>query len=207
MSRHPLQVKTTCSHGGSRSTPRRYTWRTVCSLAIRGWRWRCSRRSDWTTSFANTCPAAARVLIGQAYVGAYVVLPPSPLPLADEIPIVDVREAGFLKWTLCHREYKDTRECPQDTLASLCHHPIEQSIANTIPSGFRQRHDLMFEFARELKTLPDLANATANDYKRYVRQWHETVEIIQLVGLCRELQRAADPENHFFLSARTESIC
>jgi len=104
MSRHPLQIKTTCRHGGSRSTTRRYTWRTVCSLAIRGWRWRFSRRSDWTTSFTNTCPAAAQVLIGQAYVGAYVVLPPSPLPLADEIPIVDVREAGFLKWTLCHRE-------------------------------------------------------------------------------------------------------
>ena len=76
-----------------------------------------------------------------------------------------------------------------------------------MPSGFRQRHDLMFEFARELKTLPDLANATANDYKRYVRQWHETVEIRQPVGLCREFQCAADPENHFFLSARTGAIC
>jgi len=115
---------------------------------------------------------------------------------------------------------------------------------------------LLFEFARELKALPELADASADDLECYVRRWHdrakpflrwsfeetwldfleswdkvkypkgegpvdmafqqvlatelpeaaaryETPEMKQLVGLCRELQRAAGPDNQFFLACRT----
>jgi len=119
-------------------------------------------------------------------VGSYAVLPPSPHPaggqydwvnpLNDEIPIVDVLRAGFLKGNVGYRESRvnrdarDTRECPQDTLPSLCSDPIERAIANTMPNGFRQRHDLLFEFTRELKAMPELADSPADNLERYVRR-------------------------------------
>jgi len=199
-------------------------------------------------------------------IGAYAVLPPSKHPdgghyrwlnpLTAEIPLVDLRDACLLKGTVRHREY---RECPLNTLSSLSslrNDPVEQAIANTMPNGFRQRHELLFEFARELKAMPDLADAPAEDLKPYARRWHEkakpflrwsfeetwldiveswdkvkypkgggpvdmafqtvletelpevamqydTAEMRQLVSLCRELQRAAGPDNQFFLAART----
>ena len=205
-------------------------------------------------------------------VGSYSVLPPSNhpsggkyhwlVPLTAEIPLVDLRDAGLLKGTVRHREDRvdrEYRECPLNTLSSLsslCNDPVEQAIANTMPNGFRQRHELLFEFARELKAMPDLADAPADDLKSYARRWHEkakpflrwsfeetwldfieswdkvkypkgegpvdmayqtvlemelpeaamqyeTVEMRQLVSLCRELQRAAGPDNQFFLAART----
>lgn len=106
------------------------------------------------------------------------------VPLNGQIPDVDLGLSGFLP---CNRECIEARENrglqrDQRTLVgmdsldsrdSLLHGQVEQAIAETQPSGIRQRHRLLFEFARELKAIPSLGDAPVGELKRYVRQWHQ----------------------------------
>lgn len=55
---------------------------------------------------------------------------------------------------------------------SLCHR-VEDAIQSTLPTDTGQRNRAVFEFARALKAIPELAEADPKDLKGYVRQWHD----------------------------------
>jgi hypothetical protein len=209
--------------------------------------------------------------------GGYCLLPPSTLPskpqytwnglgrhqVPAEFPLVDLHDAGFIP---CDRDSGADRDdsrhvmsplgTPQCTPSSLSHGDIEMAIASCLPTGAGQRHKMLFKLARELKAVPELADAPVAALKTYVKRWHaaaravihtkefeeswfdfaegwskvkypagkgpmdmiyETVtdtnmpdaascyekkKVRMLVGLCRELQRAAG-SGAFFLSSRT----
>ena len=50
---------------------------------------------------------------------------------------------------------------------------VKRAIVATMPTAFRQRHDLLFKFARWLKGHPALVDAPAAALKPYLRQWHQ----------------------------------
>jgi len=49
---------------------------------------------------------------------------------------------------------------------------IEGAIERTLPNGYKQRHKLLFDLARELKALPGLRDAPVVDMRPIVQQWH-----------------------------------
>lgn len=49
---------------------------------------------------------------------------------------------------------------------------IESAISRTVPEGEGQRHRCIFNFARELKGIPVLADAKARDLRDFVKKWH-----------------------------------
>lgn len=48
----------------------------------------------------------------------------------------------------------------------------EEAIESSLPSGPGQRHKLVFEFARRLKAVPQLADQSGCDLRRYAEAWH-----------------------------------
>jgi hypothetical protein len=59
-----------------------------------------------------------------------------------------------------------------DSLSSLLHERVELAIARTIPTTGGRRHKAIFEFARELKALPEFIGADAKSMKALIRAWH-----------------------------------
>lgn len=49
---------------------------------------------------------------------------------------------------------------------------IEDAITKTLPTGRGQRHKRLFEFARRLKAMPNLAEAEPRECRRYVQRWY-----------------------------------
>jgi hypothetical protein len=57
---------------------------------------------------------------------------------------------------------------------------IEQAIRDSLPKGPGQRHRQVFELARALKAIPELADAPAIELRPYVRHWYElAAEVIR----------------------------
>lgn len=125
--------------------------------------------------------------------GCYCLIPPSPhpkggryawdIPPDNDIPLLtDVFSAGL--WS-CHREDRVNRG-PQKTTDAICcdwmgdyekstrdiDQQVQEAIAGTLPNHPGQRNRQIFEFARWLKSLPGLCEATAKQLEPYVRQWH-----------------------------------
>lgn len=129
-------------------------------------------------------------------VGCYVVAPPSihpngrkykwTVPLGDEVPLVDPREAGLLDcWAKSQDSTTEGRAIDRvdgvyrsgDSVHSV--YPdvsvaVEQAIAKTQPTGVGHRRACLFQFARALKAIPELAERQAADLLSYVKQWHTT---------------------------------
>jgi hypothetical protein len=133
----------------------------------------------------------------RAGIGCYSVLPPSRhpsghvyrwlVPLADELPIVDVEAVGLFS-CFCHatesteddRDYGDNRGLLKTTEAingvggdSLASDNIERAIRDSLPCGPGQRYRLVFELCRALKGIPAMADADPTDLRPYVQQWHK----------------------------------
>lgn len=133
----------------------------------------------------------------------YCVLPPSKHPnggqyewlhpVGDDVPFVDLLEAGFLDSGGCPIEDRETldaeraetterAESPERTENCLpgtalstttMGHAIERAIQRSQPLTFGKRHQQVFKFARELKGIPGLTDAKPKDLKPYVRRWFE----------------------------------
>lgn len=57
---------------------------------------------------------------------------------------------------------------PENTLAER----MQAAIERTLPEHPGQRHKRLFDFARELKALPEMAAAPLNQLRPHVRRWH-----------------------------------
>jgi hypothetical protein len=134
--------------------------------------------------------------------GQYTVLPPSRHPAGTiyrwlvhlpegELPLVDPVEAG-----LCNREDRvgaesgddgDHREngantanlpswlvsaSPSLSSAPSLLHAIEQAIKATLPSAKGQRNRCIFNFARHLRSIEELAGADFRALRQIVEEWH-----------------------------------
>jgi hypothetical protein len=51
---------------------------------------------------------------------------------------------------------------------------IDQAIQRTLPDNPGERHKRLFDFARELKAIPELNGAPLDKLRCYVRQWHKS---------------------------------
>jgi hypothetical protein len=49
---------------------------------------------------------------------------------------------------------------------------VASAIVSTLPTGFGQRHGMVFEFVRALKAIVELREAPLGSLKPYVHQWH-----------------------------------
>jgi hypothetical protein len=132
---------------------------------------------------------------GELRGGGYSLLPPSLhpskqtydwiVPLATSLPTVDLYEAGLIA---CNtedtegaansgglREHKTLSNCPVSSALSapsVLHDRIEFAIASTLPEKGGQRHRMLFDLARGLKAIPELADAPIASLKPHVRRWH-----------------------------------
>lgn len=128
----------------------------------------------------------------RAGVGCYSLLPPSVhpsgiaytwlMPPGESIPLIDLRESGFLPSaksvgspTPKHTPHPSTpHPTPKHNtitcVVSDC--GIEAAIEASLPAKIGERHDRLFELARRLKAIPELAGATAAELLPHVRRWH-----------------------------------
>jgi hypothetical protein len=129
---------------------------------------------------------------GELRAGGYCVAPPSLFPGKDgryswlhplraEIPIIDPFAAGLTGERRVPREHGDNRDNrdnrdprPPSTLYSpgTLEARIEMAIKRCLPNevGFRNR--CLFNFARELKAIPELKDKDVSELKSLVRRWH-----------------------------------
>jgi len=140
--------------------------------------------------------------------GSYVLAPPSihpnrqryewVIPLGDEVPLIDPREAGLLEcWLGSHDDVSgdaghvvlpqsyghayDTEDTehtsPNESAESsvsmvVVDARIEEVIQRTLPQkAGKRRHGAIFEVARALKAISDLASRPARDFELVVRRW------------------------------------
>ena len=120
-----------------------------------------------------------------------------PLP-KGLLPEVDLVTSDFLTlpqvWDPCNREHRGSHRTLKSTEAiersakenptnsdtpkkrpdcSEWSIPIETAIAESLPDGPGQRHRQVFDLARGLKAVPELADVSAQSLKPYVRRWHD----------------------------------
>ncbi len=132
--------------------------------------------------YCRTTGERTRKLVdGELKVNGYCLLPPSrhpsgriyqwivPLP-RQPLPLIGLQEAG---WGACDTDSAEDTEGAADTSTLRTTDAIEAAILRTLPQRVGERNAKVFEFARELKALPPLADAHPRDLKRYVRQWHK----------------------------------
>jgi hypothetical protein len=140
---------------------------------------------------------------GELRGGGFTLLPPSIrrphgvyewlIPLADEIPTVDLEDAGLMP-AMQQSELRRTECTEGHTLSTLLHgatpclspcncdetpaggpepYSIEMAVASTLPVRAGERHRRLFDLARELKAIPELVGAGLDRLKPIVRQWHQ----------------------------------
>jgi hypothetical protein len=130
----------------------------------------------------------------------YCLLPPSHnsdgayrwlIPMGNDIPAVDLHDAGLLPQSNTEsagepRELKDMSNAVLDCPPSACkgvggppsaegsgNSAFELAIARTLPVKNAQRHRCLFEFARELKALPEYRNAKPSELRPILVRWHQ----------------------------------
>lgn len=67
---------------------------------------------------------------------------------------------------------------PQETNKTKIPANVEKAITDSLPKGPGKRNKQVFELARALKAIPELADASAKDLEPYVRRWHELAKPI-----------------------------
>jgi hypothetical protein len=115
--------------------------------------------------------------------GAYCVAPPSRhqdgseyewlIAPSGEVPFVDLENSGFLNSGRATERTDDRAVSAVCALSTQWRSEIQKAIQKALPTEFRQRHLLVFQFCRELKAIPGLADATPNDLRPYVREWYD----------------------------------
>lgn len=126
--------------------------------------------------------------------GAFVVAPPSRHEtgtayqwlrgIPEAIPEIDPEQAGLLRcWattpdasggavvTEC-TECTESTEAVVSVLSVTARDAVASAIQQTRPLAEGQRRTRLFEFARRLKAIPDLAPASAADLRDFVVAWH-----------------------------------
>jgi hypothetical protein len=75
-----------------------------------------------------------------------------------------------------------SHEITVSSVSTVCHSPqhsppvssdIQKAVAATVPKTPGQRHRAIFEFARHLKSIPNLATAEVDALRPYVEWWHD----------------------------------
>ena len=118
------------------------------------------------------------------------------IPFGDEVPLVaDLESAGFyppIRRRACHPTQRTqdtiapvvsgngiplpTPHCLEFSVSSVSREVaerIELAIARTLPTRKKQRHDLVFTLARELKAIGELCDKPATVLRPIVWRWHE----------------------------------
>ena len=127
----------------------------------------------------------------------YVLLPPSIHPdgsnyewitlLNGELPLLDPFEWGLEQFNI----HKPCSLKPQKNIADVTERTdenrgeqkrlelvvvnkkIREAISNTLPKEFRTRHRKIFDFARELYSMPEYTDADPKQFYNVVIQWHK----------------------------------
>ncbi|TWT42659.1 bifunctional DNA primase/polymerase [Botrimarina hoheduenensis] len=121
-----------------------------------------------------------------------------PLP-EGELPWIDICEAGFFaapaveaavevdRFHGCHTgdtvdtvdtsnrgegEGREKYDSEQRDFTIYVELTVEEAIAGSLPTDGGQRHRQVFEFARRLKAVPDLAELPGRELRQYVQEWH-----------------------------------
>ena len=89
------------------------------------------------------------------------------IPIRDEVPVVSLGGSG-LNATQQAQQTQQTQADPTQYAVSAVLH----AIAATLPAGLGRRNRAIFQFARGLKAIPELANASAVELQEHVREWH-----------------------------------
>lgn len=113
--------------------------------------------------------------------GGYCLLPPSIHPdgpeyqwinpLNGNIPTVDPQLAGLLDDVTENTEQTEKTEKTQAIEGE--EKRVERIIQKTLPTEFGTRNRKIFEFARELKSLPEFEHADHVQLEGYFRTWHK----------------------------------
>ncbi len=120
--------------------------------------------------------------------GSYVVAPPSmhpsgsryvwQRPLISLPPFVDPVDAGLAparqpaaKGSSQDGEGKAEATALGDNLGATLEAAIAKAIRATLPRRFGERYDLIWEFARRLKAIPDLHGLTGRDVLAHAHDW------------------------------------
>ena len=134
----------------------------------------------------------------RAGVGCYSVVPPSKHPSGAayrwlnplvELPTLNLVESGFIILTGDTEKTEEYRGTQRNTEAiegvSECvcerggsrevpwNEEIEQAIIETLPTRRGMRNNNVFELARTLKAIPQLADAPRTALRPYVQFWHQ----------------------------------
>jgi len=126
--------------------------------------------------------------------GAFVVAPPSrhesgvhytwTRGLPEMLPTIDPAQGGMLRdWTPDNAALivaapassvvTESTESTEDIFLSVtARAAVSAAVKQTLPRAEGQRHHRLFEFARRLKAVPELAGLPANDLREAVRKWH-----------------------------------
>lgn len=114
--------------------------------------------------------------------GGYCLLPPSFHPdgvnyqwvnplVNGNLIAIEPELAGFIT------EKSDVTERPDESRGELkeiveCR-SIEEAIRRTLPKDIHTRHRKIFDFARELKSMPEYTEAEPRQFESVVRDWHK----------------------------------
>ena len=123
------------------------------------------------------------------------VLPPSPHPKGGQyewvnpppdgpMPAVDPEAAGMVGESMQQKRTEERRSKPTQTEASICKQiakgagaagedEVELAIAATLPTGPRQRNQLVLHLARALKGIASLRELPGQALRSIVRRWHD----------------------------------
>jgi hypothetical protein len=114
--------------------------------------------------------------------GGYCLLPPSVHPNGQtyqwvnpisngNLLVIDPKLAGFIPDVTERAER--TEENSRELNEILVCKSIGEAIKRTLPKILHTRHRKIFDFARELKSMPEYTDADPNQFRSVVEQWHE----------------------------------
>ena len=98
--------------------------------------------------------------------------------MGDEPPGIDPVEAGLVPDDLPAEEPMPQKQTEADRatrstlIAGDLGFPVQRAIQRTLPRGPGERNQRIFQFARALKGIPDLADKDAGSLLRLVQEWH-----------------------------------
>jgi hypothetical protein len=91
-----------------------------------------------------------------------------------EVPKTLVDVAGVDSWTDCQNLEQNAQpnSCLRYSLDSLLHAKVLLAIERTVKGRRKKRHEGIFDFVRELRAIPEFADARPQSFKAIVQVWH-----------------------------------